>query len=135
MIAANPDHLLYRAKAEALALSEERGSFHAEPVPIPVLGESGRAALVAPVEDLVQAGKATEHDLTIARKLAYILSGGDAEAGTRQDESHFIDLEREAFVSLCGEPKTQDRIAHILKTGKPLPQLDIILRKHMSQHH
>ena len=65
-------------------------------------------------------GKATDHDLTIARKLAYILSGGDAEAGTQQDESHFIDLEREAFVSLCGEPKTQDRIAHILKTGKPL---------------
>ena len=120
VIAANPDHLLYRAKAEALALSEEYGSFHAEPVRIPVLGESGRAALVAPVEDLVRAGKATEHDLTIARKLAYILTGGDAETGTQQDESHFIDLEREAFVSLCGEPKTQDRIAHILKTGKPL---------------
>ena len=120
VIAANPDHLLFRAKAEALALSEECGSFHAEPVRIPVLGESGRAALVAPVEDLARAGKATAHDLTIARKLAYILSGGDAEAGTQQDESHFIDLEREAFVSLCGEAKTQDRIAHVLKTGKPL---------------
>ena len=120
VIEANPDHLLYRAKAEALALREEYGSFHAQPVRIPVLGESGRAALLAPVEDLARAGKATAHDLTIARKLAYILSGGDAEAGTQQDESHFIDLEREAFVSLCGEPKTQDRIAHILKTGKPL---------------
>ena len=120
VIEANPDHLLYRAKAEALALSEECGSFHAEPVRIPVLGASGRAALLAPVEDLARAGKATEHDLTIARKLAYILTGGDAEAGTRQDESHFIDLEREAFVSLCGEPKSQARIAHILKTGKPL---------------
>ena len=120
VIEANPDHLLYRAKAEALALSEECGSFHAEPVRIPVLGESGRAALLAPVEDLARAGKATAHDLTIARKLAYILSGGDAETGTQQDESHFIDLEREAFVSLCGETKTQDRIAHILKTGKPL---------------
>ena len=85
-----------------------------------MLGESGRAALLAPVEDLVRAGKATDHDLTIARKLAYILTGGDAAADTRQDESHFIGLEREAFVSLCGEPKTQDRIAHILKTGKPL---------------
>ena len=87
---------------------------------LPVLGESGRAALIAPVEDLVQAGKATEHDLTIAQKLAFILTCGDAAAGTQQDETHFIDLEREAFVSLCGEPKTQDRIAHILKTGKPL---------------
>ena len=123
VIAANPDHLLFRAKAEALALSKvskDGGSVHADPVQLPVLGASGRAALLAPVEDLVRAGKATDHDLTIARKLAYILSGGDAEAGTQQDESHFIDLEREAFVSLCGEPKTQDRIAHILKTGKPL---------------
>ena len=120
IIEANPDHLLYRAKAEALALHGEGSSTHAEPVQLPVLGESGRAALVAPVEDLVRAGKATAHDLTIARKLAYILSGGDAETGIQQDESHFIDLEREAFVSLCGEPKTQDRIAHILKTGKPL---------------
>ena len=123
VIAANPDHLLFRAKAEALALSKvskDGGSVHADPVQLPVLGASGRAALVAPVEDLVRAGKATAHDLTIARKLAYILSGGDAEAGTQQDESHFIDLEREAFVSLCGEPKSQARIAHILKTGKPL---------------
>ena len=120
VIAANPDHLLYRAKAEALAFSEERGSCNAEPVQIPVLGENGRAALIGPVEDLAQAGKATAHDLTIAQKLAFILTGGNATAGTRADEEHFIDLEREAFVSLCGEPKTQDRIAHILKTGKPL---------------
>ena len=120
VIEPNPDHLLYRAKAEALALSEGCGSFHAEPVRIPVLGESGRAALLAPVEDLTRAGKATPHDLTIAQKLAFILTGGNAEAGTQENEEHFIDLEREAFVSLCGEPKTQDRIAHILKTGKPL---------------
>ena len=118
VIAANPDHLLFRAKAEALALSKvskDGGSVHADPVQLPVLGASGRAALVAPVEDLVRAGKATAHDLTIARKLAYILSAATQKPCTPQDESHFIDLEREAFVSLCGESKTQDRIAHILK--------------------
>ena len=120
MIEANPDHLLYTAKAEALALSEESDSSNADPVQLPVLGADVRAALLGPVEDLVRAGKATEHDLTIARKLAFILTGGDAAAGSQVDEEHIIDLEREAFVSLCGEPKTQARIAHILKTGKPL---------------
>ena len=120
VIEANPDHLLYRAKAEALALSEESDSSNADPVQLPVLGADVRAALLGPVEDLVRAGKATEHDLTIARKLAFILTGGDAAAGSQVDEEHIIDLEREAFVSLCGEPKTQARIAHILKTGKPL---------------
>ena len=124
VIAANPDHLLYRAKAEALAfskVSKDGGSVHADPVQLPVLGaKAGAPRCLRRWKTLAQAGKATDHDLTIAQKLAYILSGGDAEAGTQQDESHFIDLEREAFVSLCGEPKTQDRIAHILKTGKPL---------------
>ena len=115
VIAANPDHLLYRAKAEALALSEECGSFHAEPVGIPVLGESGRAALVAPVEDLARAGKATAHDLTIARKLAYILSGGDAEAGT---PARRIPLHRPGAGSLR-QPlrRTQDPRPH-----RPYPQ-------------
>ena len=120
VIEANPDHLLYTAKAEALAQSEESDSSNADPVQLPVLGADVRAALLGPVEDLVRAGKATEHDLTIARKLAFILTGGDAAAGSQVDEEHIIDLEREAFVSLCGEPKSQARIAHILKTGKPL---------------
>ena len=120
VIEANPDHLLYRAKAEALALSEAGDSSRAEPVTLPALGANGRDALLAPIEELARADKASDHDLAIARKLACILTGGDASAGTLATEEHFIDLEREAFVSLCGEPKTQDRIAHILKTGKPL---------------
>ena len=119
-IEANPDHLLYRAKAEALALSEAGDVSRAEPVTLPALGADGRDAMLAPIEELARAGKASDHDLTIARKLAFILTGGDASAGTLATEEHFIDLEREAFVSLCGEAKTQDRIAHILKTGKPL---------------
>ena len=120
VIAPNPDHLLYRAKAEALALSEESETLRAAPIQIPVLGAGARAVLVAPVAELVKAGNASDHDLTIARKLAHILTGGDVAAGTHVVEEHIIDLEREAFVSLCGEPKTQARIEHILKTGKPL---------------
>ncbi len=116
----NPDHLLYRAKAEAIALSEAAPLPESQPVQLPVLGADGRDALLAPVEELLRAEKASSHDLTIARKLAHILTGGDAPAGTMASEEHVLDLEREAFVSLCGEPLTQDRIAHILKTGKPL---------------
>ena len=116
----NPDHLLHRAKAEALALSEGNDRSLDTPAQLPVLGADGRDALLAPVEDLVRNEKDTAHDLTLARKLAHILTGGDAQAGTMASEEHFLELEREAFVSLCGEPKTQDRIAHILKTGKPL---------------
>ncbi len=120
IIEANPDHLLYRAKAAALALAADGDAARYAPVQLPVLGAEEREALIAPVAEAAQAGRATAHDLTIARKLAFILTGGDARAGAQVDEEHIIDLEREAFVSLCGEPKTQDRIAHILKTGKPL---------------
>ena len=119
IIEPNPDHLLYRAKAAALAMSEKGESSLAKPVRLSVTGASERDALVAAMEDLVRDEKATAHDLTIARKLAFILTGGDAPAGTVASEEHFLELEREAFVSLCGEPLTQARIAHILKTGKP----------------
>ncbi len=120
VIEPNPDHLLYRAKAEAIALSKAGASDSAKPVELPVLGSSARAALLAPVEEQAQAGKASAHDLKIARKLAFILTGGDAAVGTPAPEEHFLDLERAAFVSLCGEPKSQARIDHILRTGKPL---------------
>ncbi|MYB76384.1 MAG: hypothetical protein F4X83_04670 [Chloroflexi bacterium] len=123
IIEPNPDHLLYRAKAEALALtalSEVKDHSLAAPVQLPVLGADGHESLLAPVEDLLRNDKATAHDLKIARKLAHILTGGDAPAGTMATEEDILDLEREAFVSLCGEPLTQARIAHILQTGKPL---------------
>jgi 3-hydroxyacyl-CoA dehydrogenase len=56
----------------------------------------------------------------VARKLAYIITGGDLSHPTQVSEQYLLDLEREAFVSLCGERKTQERIQHMLKTGKPL---------------
>jgi 3-hydroxyacyl-CoA dehydrogenase len=67
-----------------------------------------------------QGGYMSEYDLHVSNKVAYILCGGDLSAGQWVDEQHFLDLEREAFVSLCGEPKTLERITHMLETGKPL---------------
>jgi 3-hydroxyacyl-CoA dehydrogenase len=60
------------------------------------------------------------HDATVAKHIGHILSGGGVPAGTLLSEQHFLDLEREAFLSLCGQKKTQERIEHMLKTGKPL---------------
>jgi 3-hydroxyacyl-CoA dehydrogenase len=65
-------------------------------------------------------GFISEHDELIGRKLAHVMSGGDLNHQSHVSESYLIDLEREAFVSLCGERKTQERIAAMLKTGKPL---------------
>ena len=62
----------------------------------------------------------TDHDVKIANWLAYILCGGKITTGTGVSEQYLLDLEREAFLSLCGEKKTAERIAHTLKTGKPL---------------
>ena len=62
----------------------------------------------------------SEYDLHVSGKVAYVLCGGDLSAGQWVDEQYFLDLEREAFVALCGEPKTIERIRHMLATGKPL---------------
>jgi 3-hydroxyacyl-CoA dehydrogenase len=67
-----------------------------------------------------EAGFASEHDQLVARKAAQVLCGGRVTPGTLVSEQYLLDIEREAFLSLCGERKTQERIAHTLKTGKPL---------------
>ena len=65
-------------------------------------------------------GYASEHDVNIAEKLAYVLSGGRIKEGTEIDEQVMLDLEREAFLSLIGEPLTQQRMQHMLVKGNPL---------------
>jgi len=69
---------------------------------------------------MARGGYASEYDAHVGRKLANILAGGPLSAPQFVSEQYVLDLEREAFVSLCGEKKTQERIAHTLKTGKPL---------------
>jgi hypothetical protein len=78
------------------------------------------AALKLGIHLAWRGGRISEHDALIGRKLAWILAGGDLPAAGTVTEQQVLDLEREAFLSLCGERKTQERIAHTLKTGKPL---------------
>ena len=83
-------------------------------------GDGVKAALNLGVHLAWRAGRISDHDAIVGRKLAWILAGGDAPHATTLTEQQLLDLEREAFLSLCGERKTQERIAHTLKTGKPL---------------
>jgi 3-hydroxyacyl-CoA dehydrogenase len=114
----NRDRLL--ADARTLALSLVGGYVPPQPRSIPVGGANVLAALKLGVHLAWRAGRISDHDVLIGRKLAWILAGGDTPAATTVSEQHLLDLEREAFLSLCGERKTQERIAHTLKTGKPL---------------
>jgi 3-hydroxyacyl-CoA dehydrogenase len=119
LISMNRDRQIADAKATALAMV--RAGYHAPaPAEIRVLGEEFFAAAKLAVHMMVRGEFATEHDAVVARKLAYILAGGGITASQNVPEQYILDLEREAFVSLCGERKTQERIAHTLKTGKPL---------------
>jgi len=119
-ISFNRERLLLDAKALAASLAEVG---YAPPQPrtqIPAPGTAALATLNTGAFLMGEAGYASEHDQKIARWVAYILAGGRVTAGTLVSEQYLLDLEREAFLSLCGEPKTQERIAFTLKTGKPL---------------
>lgn len=123
----NRDRLVADAKQTALALacggwkpaasSWQEG---AQTTQIKVLGESFLAAAKMAIHLMVRGGYASDYDAHVARKLANILAGGALSAPQFVSEQYVLDLEREAFVSLCGEKQTQQRIAHTLKTGKPL---------------
>jgi len=92
----------------------------AQTTQIKVLGEQFLAGAKLAIHMLLRGGFASEYDAVVARKLANILAGGPLTSPQLVSEQYLLDLEREAFVSLCGEKKTQERIAHTLKTGKPL---------------
>jgi 3-hydroxyacyl-CoA dehydrogenase len=90
------------------------------PQPIPVVGEGGAALLKAGVNSMKQSGYISSYDEKIAHHLIRVLTGGTTHRGTLVSEQYLLDLEREAFLSLVGEPKTQQRMQHMLTTGKPL---------------
>jgi 3-hydroxyacyl-CoA dehydrogenase len=118
-ISMNRDRLIGDAKAHALA----RVPDYVRPQPrstIPVGGDSVEAALKLGVHLAWRAGRISEHDALIGRSLARILSGGTRTGASTVTEQELLDLEREAFLSLCGQMKTQERIAYTLKTGKTL---------------
>lgn len=118
-ISVNGDHLLYDAKQAVLALYKKG---YKPPVrkKVPVVGETGYATLLLGAQAMLYSGYISEHDLKIAKKLAYVIAGGKVPYGTEVDEQYLLDLEREAFLSLVAEPKSQQRMQHMLLKGKPL---------------
>jgi len=126
-VSMNRDRLVADAKEAALALV--RGGYKplaatwqegAQTTQIKVLGEQFLAGAKLAIHMMLRGGYASEYDAHVGRKLANILAGGPLTSPQTVSEQYVLDLEREAFVSLCGEKKTQERIAHTLKTGKPL---------------
>ncbi|WP_079478323.1 3-hydroxyacyl-CoA dehydrogenase/enoyl-CoA hydratase family protein [Halobacillus salinus] len=118
-ISMNGDHLLYDAKQKVIGLHDS-GYQAPKRTKVPVVGEQGYATMMLGAKSLALSGYASEHDLKIAEKLAYVLAGGRVKEGTLVDEQYLLDLEREAFLSLVGEPKSQARMQHMLMKGKPL---------------
>ncbi|MBI1750072.1 MAG: enoyl-CoA hydratase/isomerase family protein [Acidobacteria bacterium] len=118
-IAMNRERLVGDAKQTALGLIRA-GYRPAAPAEVRVLGEQFLAAAKLAIHMLVRGEFASEYDAKVATKLAWVLAGGALTAAQTVSEQYVLDLEREAFVSLCGERKTVERISHTLKTGKPL---------------
>ncbi|MFN8260600.1 MAG: 3-hydroxyacyl-CoA dehydrogenase/enoyl-CoA hydratase family protein [Chitinophagales bacterium] len=116
----NAKRVIAEAKQEVLRLSEEGYSQPAHRNDIQVLGRTGLGTLTVGVESFIAGGYISQHDAKIAKKIAYVMCGGDLSAPTTVNEQYLLDLEREAFLSLCGEKKTLERIQAMLTTGKPL---------------
>jgi 3-hydroxyacyl-CoA dehydrogenase len=119
-ITMNRERLIADAKTAALALARTGYQGRQPLAAIPVGGPSAYATLSLGVHLAWRAGRISDHDAVIGRKLAWILTGGNVPHATTLSETQLLELEREAFLSLCGEPKTQERIAYTLKTGKTL---------------
>lgn len=118
-ISFNSDHLIHDAKQAVIELYEKG---YQPPVrkKVPVVGETGYGTLLLGAQTMHLSGYISEHDLKIAKKLAFVLAGGRVPFGTEVDEQYLLDLEREAFLSLVAEMKSQQRMQHMLVKGKPL---------------
>src|SRR6266550_2234010 len=119
-ISMNGDRLIADAKKEVLSLAAGGYVEPQQRTDILALGNAGLATLKLGIHQMKRGGYISDHDALIGEKLARILTGGDLNHQTRVSEQYLLDLEREAFLSLAGTRKTQERIANMLKTGKPL---------------
>jgi 3-hydroxyacyl-CoA dehydrogenase len=115
----NRERLIADAKARARQRVDE-GYHPPPPKPVLVGGDAVLAPLKLGIHLAWRAGRISEYDAQIGRRLATIMAGGALPHPTTVTEQHLLDLEREAFLSLLGERKTQERIQHTLKSGKPL---------------
>lgn len=118
-VSVNKDHLLYDAKQSVLALD---ASGYQPPLrkKIPVVGETGYATLLLGAQNMRLSGYISDHDLEIAKELAYVIAGGKVPFGTEVDEQYLLDIERAAFLRLVSKQKSQQRMQHMLVKGKPL---------------
>ncbi|HTE08683.1 MAG TPA: hypothetical protein VK628_07950, partial [Flavitalea sp.] len=116
----NPSRRITEAKRAVIDFSEAGYQPPAVANQIKVLGRSALGVLYAGVNGMLKAGYASEHDALIARKLAFVVCGGDLSEPSTVTEQYLLDLEREVFLSLCGEKKTLERLQSVLKTGKPI---------------
>jgi len=116
----NNDHRIWAARQKALELIDQyQPPEYRDDLKLP--GAGGRTAMQIALKGFKTQGKISAHDEYIGKKLAYVLTGGDRAGLTKSvDEQYLLDIERETFVSLAGEPLTQDRIRYMLKKGKPL---------------
>jgi 3-hydroxyacyl-CoA dehydrogenase len=118
-VSMNRDFLLSDAKARALGMAAA-GFTPPRPTQFLLPGRSGKATIDMLLYDMLLNRQISEHDRLIGSKLSTVLTGGDCSPSTPVSESYLLELERENFLSLCGEEKTQDRLAHMLQFGKPL---------------
>lgn len=120
VVVVNKDRQIATAKAYAKLLANQGYSMPIRRKDVKVLGKQALGMFLVGT-DAMQASKyISEHDKKIANKLAYVMAGGDLSEPTKVSEQYLLDIEREAFLSLCTERKTLERIQHMLKTGKPL---------------
>jgi 3-hydroxyacyl-CoA dehydrogenase len=113
------DQQIFEAKQLVLSLVMA-GYKPPKPALIPVMGENFRGFVEGIIMNMRYGNYISDYDLVVCRKIAQVLSGGDCAEGTYVTEQEILELEKEAFVSLVGEKKTQERIMHMLSTGKPL---------------
>jgi 3-hydroxyacyl-CoA dehydrogenase len=119
-ISLNPGRRISEAKQAVISMYEGGYVMPVQRNDIKVLGRSALGAMYAGINGMWQGKYATDHDVTVAKKLAYVMCGGDLSEQTMVSEQYLLDLEREAFLSLTAEKKTLERIQSILKSGKPL---------------
>jgi len=116
----NTSRRIASAKAAVLDLHAQGYTMPIIRKDVKVLGRSALGALLAGINGMQKAGYATAHDAVVAKKLAYVMCGGDLSEQSLVSEQYLLDLEREAFLSLCGEKKTLERIQSVLKSGRPI---------------
>ena len=116
----NINRRIAEAKKSVIEIYDSGYTAPVQRTDIKVLGQSALGALYSGIHAMKTANYATEHDALVAKKLAYVMCGGDLSEPTLVSEQYLLDLEREAFLSLCGEKKTLERIQSVLKSGRPI---------------